>query len=60
MAPKTIEIESREPLLSTLAEAAELEHNLLCLYLYAVFSLKQRDRRLALVPSHRWEKHYKI
>ena len=38
---RTITIESREHLLSTLAEAAELEHNLLCLYLYAVFSLKQ-------------------
>lgn len=38
---RTITIESREHLLSTLAEAAELEHNLLCLYLYAVFSFKR-------------------
>ncbi len=35
-------IETREQLLSALAEAAELEHSLMCLYLYAVFSLKTR------------------
>ena len=34
-------IETRDDLLSTLAEASELEHNLRCLYLYAAFSLKQ-------------------
>jgi hypothetical protein len=33
-------IETRNQLLSMMAEAAELEHNLMCLYLYAVFSLK--------------------
>lgn len=33
-------IETREHLLNILAEASELEHNLLCLYLYAVFSMK--------------------
>jgi hypothetical protein len=38
---RTITIESREHLLSTLAEAAELEHTLMCLYLYAVFSFKR-------------------
>lgn len=38
---QVIQIESREHLLSTLAEAAELEHTVMCLYLYAVFSLKQ-------------------
>lgn len=32
---------TREQLLHLLAEAAELEHNILCSYLYAVFSLKQ-------------------
>jgi len=32
---------SREHLLHLLAEAAELEHNLLCSYLFATFSLKQ-------------------
>ncbi len=31
---------SREQLLHWLAEAAELEHNLLCSYLFALFSLK--------------------
>lgn len=41
MQTNVIQIENREHLLSTLAEAAELEHNLMCLYLYAVFSLKQ-------------------
>lgn len=40
-APHVIRIESREHLLSTLAEAAELEHTVMCVYLYAVFSLKQ-------------------
>ena len=34
-------IETRDDLLSTLAEASELEHNLMCLYLYAAFSLKE-------------------
>ena len=36
----TVKIESRVHLLSTLAEAAELEHDLMCMYLYAVFSFK--------------------
>ena len=31
---------SREQLLHTLYEAAELEHNLMCTYLYAAWSLK--------------------
>src|SRR5689334_3724293 len=34
-------VRSREHLLHMLAEAAELEHNLLCSYLYAAFSLKK-------------------
>lgn len=33
-------IESRIQLYSALAEAAEIEHNLMCLYLYSMFSLK--------------------
>lgn len=41
MPNEIIRIESREHLLSTLSEASELEHNLMCLYLYAYFSLKQ-------------------
>lgn len=36
-------IQSREQLLFALCEAAELEHNLMCTYLYAAFSLKDRD-----------------
>ncbi len=34
---------SREKLLHSLYEAAELEHNLMCTYLYAAFSLKDGD-----------------
>lgn len=34
-------IETREHLLGMLAEAAEIEHNLMCCYLYAAFSMKQ-------------------
>lgn len=34
-------IESREQLIHVLTEAAEIEHNLLCSYLYAAFSLKR-------------------
>ena len=36
-----MKIETRDHLLSTLAEASELEHHLMCLYLYAAFSLKR-------------------
>jgi CDGSH-type Zn-finger protein/uncharacterized Fe-S cluster protein YjdI len=36
---------SREQLLYTLHEAAEIEHNLMCCYFYAGFSLKRTDAR---------------
>jgi CDGSH-type Zn-finger protein/uncharacterized Fe-S cluster protein YjdI len=36
-------INSREQLLYTLIEAAEIEHNLMCCYLYAAWSLKTED-----------------
>lgn len=36
-------IGSREQLLHLLAEAAEIEHTLMCSYLYAAFSLKRAD-----------------
>lgn len=36
---------SREQLLFFLQEAAEIEHNLMCCYLYAAFSLKRSDPR---------------
>lgn len=38
-----IVIESRIQLFSALAEAAETEHNLMCLYLYAMFGLKRSE-----------------
>ena len=34
---------TREELISRLSEAAEVEHNLMCVYLYAAFSLKDGD-----------------
>jgi hypothetical protein len=36
-------ISSREQLLHMLYEAAELEHNLMCTYLYAAFSLRSGE-----------------
>jgi CDGSH-type Zn-finger protein/uncharacterized Fe-S cluster protein YjdI len=38
--PNRFETPSREKLVHALYEAAELEHNLMCTYLYAAFSLK--------------------
>lgn len=53
-------INSREQLLSTLAEAAEIEHNLMCCYLYAAFSMKQdADEGLSadeLAAVRRWRR----
>lgn len=37
---RLVKMHSREQLMHVLAEAAELEHNILCCYLYAAFSLK--------------------
>jgi CDGSH-type Zn-finger protein/uncharacterized Fe-S cluster protein YjdI len=39
--PPQFVIENREQLVGLLAEAAEIEHNLMCCYLYAAFSLKE-------------------
>src|SRR6476620_11670698 len=36
-------IEHREALIYMLYEAAELEHGIMCQYLFAAFSLKQRE-----------------
>jgi Ferritin-like len=51
-------IEHREALIYMLFEAAELEHGIMCQYLFAAFSLKQReDEGLtadALEAVHRW------
>jgi hypothetical protein len=51
---------SREQLLHLLAEAAEIEHTLMCSYLYAAFSLK-RAGEAGVSPNHgvlleRWRK----
>src|ERR1019366_860319 len=53
-------IEHREALIYMLCEAAELEHGIMCQYLFAAFSLKQREdegltsRELAAVD--RWRR----
>ena len=39
-----IRIETREELVYLLAEASAIEHNLMCCYLYAAWSLKQGER----------------
>ena len=36
--PTSFVLDSREQLLNALAEAAEIEHHLMCCYLYAAFS----------------------
>ncbi len=53
-------IEHREALYYMLCEAAELEHGIMCQYLYAVFSLKQSEAE-GLSPEEaqavqRWRK----
>ncbi|HEY0335418.1 MAG TPA: ferritin-like domain-containing protein [Stenotrophomonas sp.] len=52
---------SREQLWGLLAEAAEIEHHLMCCYLYAAFSLKERlDEDLSeaeLAAVQRWRQH---
>jgi hypothetical protein len=45
MNPTTEAPPSREQLLYWLHEAAEIEHQLMCCYLYAAFSLKRSDPR---------------
>ena len=56
----TVKIESRVHLLSTLAEAAELEHDLMCMYLYPVFSFKTTTAEGLTVEEmdavHGWRK----
>jgi CDGSH-type Zn-finger protein/uncharacterized Fe-S cluster protein YjdI len=47
----TAKAPSREQLLYFLHEAAEIEHNLMCCYLYAAFSLKRTDP--AWTPAQR-------
>jgi hypothetical protein len=56
----TIASPSKEWLMHLLAEAAELEHNLLCSYLFALFSLKEREdeglSRDELLTVDRWRR----
>src|SRR5262245_62425506 len=53
-------IEHREALIYMLCEAAELEHGIMCQYLFAAFSLKQRaDEGLSdaeLETTTRWRR----
>lgn len=55
-----IVVGSREQLLHLLAEAAEIEHTLMCTYLYAAFSLRRRgEKGVTEVQSdalERWRK----
>src|SRR6266576_4429675 len=54
-------IEHREALIYMLCQAAELEHGIMCQYLYAAFSLKQsEDEGLTAEEAdavQRWRKH---
>src|ERR1700747_3160438 len=54
-------IEHREALFYMLCEAAELEHGIMCQYLYAAFSLKQSAGEgltaTEAEPVQRWRKH---
>jgi CDGSH-type Zn-finger protein/uncharacterized Fe-S cluster protein YjdI len=53
-----IGIDSREQLLYLLSEAAEIEHNLMCCYLFAAFSLKSSTdedlNEIELAAVRRW------
>src|SRR6266700_2170679 len=54
-------IEHREALIYMLCEAAELEHGIMCQYLYAAFSLKQSEAegltKQEAEAVQRWRKH---
>jgi len=54
-------IEHREALIYMLCEAAELEHGIMCQYLYAAFSLKQSEAEgltsEEAEATQRWRKH---
>jgi CDGSH-type Zn-finger protein/uncharacterized Fe-S cluster protein YjdI len=59
MATSTTIPPSREQLLYWLHEASEIEHNLMCCYLYAAFSLKRVDERWSdaqRAAVQRWRK----
>lgn len=46
-----MKIETREELINALMDAAELEHNLACMYLFAYFSLKKSEDEINGVPN---------
>jgi CDGSH-type Zn-finger protein/truncated hemoglobin YjbI len=54
-------IEHREALIYMLCEASELEHGIMCQYLYAAFSLKQSEAegltKEEAEATQRWRKH---
>src|SRR5258707_8378409 len=54
-------IEHREALIYMLCEAAELEHGIMCQYLYAAFSLKQSEgeglTQAEAEAANRWRQH---
>src|SRR6476661_4266022 len=54
-------IEHREALIYMLCEASELEHGIMCQYLYAAFSLKQSEdeglTKEEAEATNRWRKH---
>ena len=54
-------IDTREELINALTEAAELEHGLLCQYLFAAFSMKKHPTEGATWPQlelvRSWEAH---
>ena len=51
MAETAIAVEDRKELTYLLSQAAELEHGLMCEYLYAAFSLKRAADVLAAVSG---------
>ncbi len=48
---QAVVVGSREQLLHLLAEAAEIEHTLMCSYLYAAFSLSSKCRCRSIIVS---------
>ena len=43
---QSMKIATREELINALMDAAEIEHNLACLYLFAAFTIKDREDEL--------------
>jgi CDGSH-type Zn-finger protein/uncharacterized Fe-S cluster protein YjdI len=58
-APSSIIIDTREDLLYLLGEASEIEHNLMCCYLYAAWSLKTEEDSGLSAAEHEATKRWK-